>query len=158
MIKRKKITFPLTPLPFAPCLHPVGTKAECVANQFQCGNGRCIPSVWQCDSDKDCTDGSDENSCGKLPSACKTNDTNDMSCAAWSVILGISSPNLIYKHYSFTWRKYTKDEMLFLSLMCITLFGRCLKCCPCYLFETCMIVWRHSSCWYGAALLFKPSP
>lgn len=81
MIKgRKKITFPLTLLSFAPCLHPVGTKAECVANQFQCGNGRCIPSVWQCDSDKDCTDGSDENSCGELPSAhrpCKTNDTND---------------------------------------------------------------------------------
>lgn len=33
---------------------------ECTLDQFQCTNGRCIPKRWQCDQEKDCSDGSDE--------------------------------------------------------------------------------------------------
>lgn len=32
----------------------------CGKNEFRCKNGRCIPSYWQCDNEKDCKDGSDE--------------------------------------------------------------------------------------------------
>lgn len=32
----------------------------CSPKEFRCGSGRCIPSHWQCDNEKDCRDGSDE--------------------------------------------------------------------------------------------------
>ncbi|CAH1639604.1 unnamed protein product [Spodoptera littoralis] len=35
-------------------------KAICSLKQFQCTNGKCIPSMWVCDLEKDCEDNSDE--------------------------------------------------------------------------------------------------
>lgn len=41
---------------------------SCLPNQYRCSNGRCISSIWKCDSDNDCGDMSDEQECRK-PSA-----------------------------------------------------------------------------------------
>ncbi len=33
---------------------------NCTAEEFQCDNGQCIRTRWQCDGDDDCGDNSDE--------------------------------------------------------------------------------------------------
>lgn len=38
---------------------------ECEDGQFQCSNKRCIPTIWRCDDDDDCSDNSDEENCRK---------------------------------------------------------------------------------------------
>lgn len=38
---------------------------SCSPNQYRCSNGRCISSIWKCDSDNDCGDMSDEQECRK---------------------------------------------------------------------------------------------
>ncbi|MEQ2215769.1 hypothetical protein XENOCAPTIV_005762 [Xenoophorus captivus] len=38
---------------------------ECEDGQFQCNNKRCIPTIWRCDDDDDCSDNSDEENCRK---------------------------------------------------------------------------------------------
>ncbi|XP_064138055.1 low-density lipoprotein receptor-related protein 8 isoform X3 [Loxodonta africana] len=48
---------------------------ECEENQFRCRNERCIPSVWRCDEDDDCSDNSDEDDCPK-----KTCADSDFTC------------------------------------------------------------------------------
>ena len=37
----------------------------CTDSQFTCDNGNCIPATWECDTDNDCGDNSDEVGCGK---------------------------------------------------------------------------------------------
>ena len=44
----------------------VAVSRTCSETEFKCNNGRCIPVHWQCDNEKDCSDGSDE-----IPSVCR---------------------------------------------------------------------------------------
>lgn len=40
---------------------------NCTKNQFQCATGsECVRSIFRCDGDADCLDGSDETGCRKL--------------------------------------------------------------------------------------------
>ncbi|XP_064003469.1 low-density lipoprotein receptor-related protein 8 [Pogoniulus pusillus] len=52
-----------------------GAVKECEKDQFQCRNERCIPAVWKCDEDDDCSDNSDEADCPK-----KTCAESDFTC------------------------------------------------------------------------------
>ncbi|XP_078526622.1 low-density lipoprotein receptor-related protein 8 [Lissotriton helveticus] len=52
-----------------------GQTTECEENQFQCKNERCIPVLWRCDEDDDCTDNSDEEGCPKTTCA-----ENEFTC------------------------------------------------------------------------------
>ncbi|KAJ7427762.1 Low-density lipoprotein receptor-related protein 8 [Willisornis vidua] len=52
-----------------------GARAKCEESQFVCSNGRCIPQLWKCDGDEDCSDGSDESACVK-----KTCAESDFVC------------------------------------------------------------------------------
>uniref|UniRef100_A0A8C0KGF5 LDL receptor related protein 8 n=1 Tax=Canis lupus dingo TaxID=286419 RepID=A0A8C0KGF5_CANLU len=52
-----------------------GPAKVCEEDQFRCRNERCIPSVWRCDEDDDCSDNSDEDDCPK-----KTCADSDFTC------------------------------------------------------------------------------
>ncbi|XP_060729318.1 low-density lipoprotein receptor-related protein 8-like isoform X2 [Tachysurus vachellii] len=52
-----------------------GSETECEDGQFQCKNKRCIPTLWRCDDDDDCSDNSDEEEC--LKSTC---DPAEFAC------------------------------------------------------------------------------
>ena len=41
-------------------------RLSCKPGQFQCTDGSCIALMWKCDSEVDCPDSSDENTCGEL--------------------------------------------------------------------------------------------
>ncbi|XP_008585396.1 PREDICTED: low-density lipoprotein receptor-related protein 8 [Galeopterus variegatus] len=68
---------PLSCTPAGPSRRPglLGPVKECEEDQFRCRNERCIPSVWRCDEDDDCSDNSDEDDCPK-----KTCADSDFTC------------------------------------------------------------------------------
>lgn len=40
--------------------------SNCSDAEFFCTNFECVPLIKQCDGSRDCSDGSDENDCGKI--------------------------------------------------------------------------------------------
>jgi len=40
-------------------------KFNCVGNVFNCGDGKCLPTLSVCDGSKDCTNGADERDCSR---------------------------------------------------------------------------------------------
>ncbi|KAI5103736.1 basement membrane-specific heparan sulfate proteoglycan core protein isoform X13 [Silurus meridionalis] len=61
-----RILFLLHLLVLQPC-HGKGSETECEDGQFQCKNKKCIPTIWRCDDDDDCSDNSDEEDCRESP-------------------------------------------------------------------------------------------
>ncbi|KAF3847223.1 hypothetical protein F7725_020251, partial [Dissostichus mawsoni] len=61
----------------------IKTEHSCLPNQYRCSNGRCISSIWKCDSDNDCGDMSDEQECRVcIREAWRCDGDND--CRDWS--------------------------------------------------------------------------
>ena len=59
---------------------------QCDSSDFACDNGDCIPSSWECDSEDDCGDNSDEDHCsGANDCASDQFQCNDGTCipASW---------------------------------------------------------------------------
>uniref|UniRef100_A0AAZ3PZ67 EGF-like domain-containing protein n=1 Tax=Oncorhynchus tshawytscha TaxID=74940 RepID=A0AAZ3PZ67_ONCTS len=56
---------------------------ECEDGQFQCNNKRCIPTIWRCDDDDDCSDNSDEENCAR-----KTCAPAEFACANGQCVPG----------------------------------------------------------------------
>lgn len=59
-------------LPFLEA-HAVESRT-CSKNEFRCNSGRCIPVHWQCDNEKDCSDGSDEDTHTCQQKVCSTDE------------------------------------------------------------------------------------
>merc|ERR1711934_601243 len=54
--------------------------ASCAAGEFQCASGECVQSDWVCDTESDCTDGSDEAGCATDCSGAHQLKCNNSKC------------------------------------------------------------------------------
>uniref|UniRef100_A0A182PD51 Uncharacterized protein n=1 Tax=Anopheles epiroticus TaxID=199890 RepID=A0A182PD51_9DIPT len=65
---------------FRPCFchisraQSVRKESSCPGDKFRCKNGRCILKRWQCDGERDCADGSDEDPQQCLVKTCPSNE------------------------------------------------------------------------------------
>lgn len=53
---------------------------QCEDSEFRCANGQCISKSFVCDSDNDCSDGSDEASCQKPTCNAQSFQCNNTVC------------------------------------------------------------------------------
>uniref|UniRef100_A0A182F8B4 Uncharacterized protein n=1 Tax=Anopheles albimanus TaxID=7167 RepID=A0A182F8B4_ANOAL len=62
------------------CSSMIDNETACADDKFRCKNGRCILKRWQCDGEKDCADGSDEDTEKCLEG--KTCSGNEVLCSS----------------------------------------------------------------------------
>lgn len=82
------------------CPHAV-SGSRCLASEYQCQNGQCIPKSYQCDRHNDCMDGSDEVGCATptiaVPPPASINlrprQTFNITCRA----VGIPTPIIVWR-------------------------------------------------------------
>ena len=60
----------------------------CNEDQFQCGDGSCIPTGWVCDGPTDCNDDLDESDCGQDSETILQNIVIDQDCTLDEFLCG----------------------------------------------------------------------